>query len=287
VTEPSGTSAGRAVIRLPGRFGARAREVLTGAVTPATPRDAATVMLLRPAAGGMQVYMLRRTSSMAFAPGASVFPGGSVDPRDAEPDIGWAGPGPDVWADALDVPEELARALVCAAVRETFEECGVLLAGPGSSRVIAGTSGEDWQSDRAALQAGKLSLARLLRRRDLLLRADLLRPWSRWVTPETEKRRYDTRFFAAALPPGQRALDLSGEADEADWTDPAAALAAAGRREIMLMPPTAVTLAELRTCGNVGAALAARRSMTPLMPEITVTDDGVWLRMPAGQEYPL
>lgn len=287
-------SAGRAVIRLPSRYGAHASEVLSGAVPPVTPRDAATVMLLRPAAGGMQVYLLRRTSSMVFAPGAYVFPGGSVDPRDAEPDVSWAGPGPDVWARVLDVPEELARALVCAAVRETFEESGVLLAGPGHSSVVGDTSGEDWEADCGALLAGSLSLARMLRRRDLVLRADLLRPWSRWITPETEKRRYDTRFFAAALPAGQRALDLgggaggpAGEADKAAWTDPAAALAAAGRREIVLMPPTAVTLAELRECGQVGAALASHRSMTPLMPEISVTDDGVWLRLPAGQEYPL
>lgn len=303
-------SAGRAVIRLPSRYGAHAREVLSGAVPPVTPRDAATVMLLRPAAPGMQVYMLRRTSSMAFAPGAYVFPGGSVDPRDAEPDVSWAGPGPDVWARVLDVPEELARALVCAAVRETFEESGVLLAGPGRSSVVGDTSGQDWEADRSALLAGSLSLARMLRRRDLVLRADLLRPWSRWITPETEKRRYDTRFFAAVSPAGQRTLDLggdgdglgsdasgpggqggaggsAGEADKAAWTDPATALAAAGRREIVLMPPTAVSLAELRECGQVEAALASRRSMTPLMPEISVTDDGVWLRLPAGQEYPL
>jgi 8-oxo-dGTP pyrophosphatase MutT (NUDIX family) len=283
-----------ALIRLPSRFGAHAREVLSGAVAPVSPRDAATVMLLRPVAGGMQVYMLRRTSSMSFAPGAYVFPGGSVDPRDAEPDIVWAGPGPDVWARVLEVTEDLARALVCAAVRETFEESGVLLAGAGSNRVISDTSGEDWQADRAALLAGTLSLARLLRRRDLVLRADLLRPWSRWITPETEKRRYDTRFFAAALPPGQRTLDFhgaahagAGEADEAAWIDPAAALAAAGRQEIMLMPPTAVTLAELRDCGQVAGALASRRSMTPVMPEISVAEDGVWLKLPAGQDYPL
>jgi 8-oxo-dGTP pyrophosphatase MutT (NUDIX family) len=279
--------AGRAVIRLPSRFGTHARAVLTGAVAPVTPRDAATVMLLRPHAGGLQVYMLRRTASMAFAPGAYVFPGGSVDPRDAEPDISWTGPGPDVWALVLEVPEELARALVCAAVRETFEESGVLLAGPAGSSLVGDTSGEDWHADRAALIAGTLSLARMLRRRDLVLRADLLRPWSRWITPETEKRRYDTRFFAAALPAGQRTLDLGGEADRVAWTDPGAALAAAGRGEIMLMPPTAVTLAELRECGRVEGALASRRSMTPLMPEISVTDDGVWLTLPAGQEYPL
>jgi 8-oxo-dGTP pyrophosphatase MutT (NUDIX family) len=306
-------SPGQAAIRLPGWMAERARGVLSGAIPPVTPRDAATVMLLRPAAGGLQVYMLRRASSMAFAPGAYVFPGGSVDPSDAEPDISWAGPGPDVWAQVLEVPDELARALVCAAVRETFEESGVLLAGPAPGTLVTDTSGEDWQADRAALLAGSLSLARLLRRRDLVLRADLLCPWSRWITPLTEKRRFDTRFFAAVLPSGQRTLSLgddadglgggpgwdagggpgrdaggpTGEADRAAWVDPATALLAAGCQEIMLLPPTAVTLAELRDCGHVEAALATRRSMRPLMPEVSVTGDAVWLKIPAGLEYPL
>src|SRR5580693_9469824 len=92
-------------------------------------RDAATVMLLRPAPAGLEVYMMRRQASMAFAAGMSVFPGGSVDPRDADEEVAWAGPDAAAWGRVLDVPPEQARALVCAAVRETFEESGVVLAG--------------------------------------------------------------------------------------------------------------------------------------------------------------
>ena len=168
--------------------------------------------------------MLRRQPSMAFAPGAFVFPGGSVDARDAEIEVGWAGPDAQEWGRMIDAPADLARALVCAAVRETFEECGVLLAGPTADTVVADTRGEDWEADRAALLARSVSLAGLLRRRGLVLRSDLLRPWARWITPVTEERRYDTRFFAAALPAGQRARDVSGEADDAAWVEPAAAL---------------------------------------------------------------
>ena len=113
-----------------------------------------------------------------------------------------------------------------------------------------------------------MSLAGLLRRRGLVLRSDLLRPWARWITPVTEERRYDTRFFAAALPAGQRARDVSGEADDAAWVEPGAALAAARRREIFLLPPTAVTLGELGACGHLSAALAARRRITALIPEV-------------------
>jgi 8-oxo-dGTP pyrophosphatase MutT (NUDIX family) len=284
------------MIRLPPHFAARAREVLDGTVPPVTPRDAATVMLLRPVAKGvgeapgLQVYMLRRRSSMAFAAGAYVFPGGSVDTADSDEDIAWAGPDAQEWGERLGAPAPLARALTCAAVRETFEESGVLLAGPaepGAAPVLASTGDEEWEADRQALLAGALTLAGLLRRRALVLRSDLLRPWARWITPVTEERRYDTRFFAAALPSGQHARDVGGEADETAWLEPGAALAAAGRHEIALMPPTAVTLGELRACGDVTAALAVRRRITALIPEVHVAEGAAWLTVPAGLEYPL
>ena len=274
--------------------------MLDGTVPPVTPRDAATVMLLRPAAQGdsggaagaegLQVYMLRRRPSMAFAPGAYVFPGGSVDASDADDQIPWTGPDAAEWGRLLDAPAPLARALVCAAVRETFEESGVLLAGPaepGAEPVLARTGDDGWEADRRALLAGSLTLAELLRRRGLVLRSDLLRPWARWITPVTEERRYDTRFFAAALPAGQRARDVSGEADDAAWVEPAAALSAARRKEIVLLPPTAVTLGELDSCGHLSAALTARRRITALIPEVYVADGAVWLTVPPGTEYPL
>jgi 8-oxo-dGTP pyrophosphatase MutT (NUDIX family) len=294
VTEPP---AGRgAAIRLPPHFAARAREVLGGNVAPVTPRDAATVMLLRRApaghseAGGtaaLQVYMLRRRSSMAFAAGAYVFPGGSADASDDDAGIAWAGPDAAEWGRLLGAPAALARVLVCAAVRETFEESGVLLAGPDAGTVLAAAEDEGWEEDRRQLLAGSLSLAQLLHRRGLVLRSDLLRPWARWITPVTEERRYDTRFFAAALPAGQIARDVSGEADETAWLEPGAALEAAGRGEIALFPPTAVTLGELRACGTVPAALAARRRMTAVIPEVMLAEGAAWLTVPDSVEYPL
>ncbi len=299
MTDQPGLTAGQAAIRLPGHMATRAREVLSGRVPPVTPRNAATVMLLRspggtgPAAAdaaadqpGMQVYMLRRTSSMAFAPGAYVFPGGSVDERDAHGGVGWAGPSAAEWGQALDAPPELARALVCAAVRETFEESGVLLAGSASDTVVTDTSGDDWEADRRALLSGSVSLAELLRRRRLVLRSDLLSPWSRWITPVTEERRYDTRFFAAALPGGQLARHVGEEADKTAWVQPAEALTAASRQQISLLPPTAVTLAELRDCGQVSTVLTAKRPIVPLMPEVVLAGDAAWLTLPAGLEYP-
>jgi 8-oxo-dGTP pyrophosphatase MutT (NUDIX family) len=270
-----------------------AKEVMEGRAEPAVPRDAATVMLVRPAGGagqpaggGFEVYMLKRQSSMKFAPGAYVFPGGSVDPRDAEADLAWTGPDAAEWGRLLGVPPGPARALVCAAVRETFEESGVLLAGPSPDEVVADTTAEDWEADRHALLDRSQSLAGLLTRRGLMLRSDLLRPWSRWITPELERRRYDTRFFAAALPPGQRTRDVGGEAAGVAWVRPADAIAAGQRREIFLMLPTRITLGELDACSTVDGVLGARRQITPMRPEVTLTSEGPKLHL-NGEEQPI
>ena len=283
------SSAARPAIQLPGMLAQRARDVLSGKIPAVTPSDAATVMLLRPVRddAGLEVYMLRRRPTMAFAPGAFVFPGGSVDPRDAEIEVEWAGPDAAAWGRMIDAPADLARALICAAVRETFEESGVLLAGPAADTVVADTRGDGWEADRRALLERSVSLAGLLRRRGLILRSDLLRAWSRWVTPVTEERRYDTRFFAAALPAGQLARDVSGEADRAGWVGPDEALAAARRREIGVLPPTAGTLGELAACGNPPPALTPRRRPTPPIPEVSLAGGAGWLSVPPGLDYPL
>jgi len=244
-------------------------------------------MLVRQEAGDLEVYMLRRTPSMAFAPGAYVFPGGSVDERDASPDVAWAGPDATELGRVLSAPPELARALACAAVRETFEESGVLLAGPSAGTVLSDTCTDDWEEDRLALLARSLSLAELLGRRGLVLRADLLRPWARWITPEIEERRYDTRFFAAMLPAGQRTRAVGGEADKVAWLRPGAALDAARAGEISLLPPTAVTLGELNAFGSVPGVLTARRQLVPWQPEVTLVDGDAWLTLPEGVAYPL
>jgi 8-oxo-dGTP pyrophosphatase MutT (NUDIX family) len=296
-------------IRIGGPPGERVREILAGRQAPARPRDAATVMLLRPvprddlerdaaarvaaappapssADSGLEVYMLRRKSSMRFAPGAFVFPGGSVDARDADEQVAWAGPDPAEWGRIFDAPPELACALVCAAVRETFEESGVLLAGPSADAVVADTTGPDWEADRQSLLDRSLSLAEMLARRGLVLRSDLLRPWSRWITPVIEERRFDARFFAAALPPQQRTRDVGGEAAEVAWMAPGDAIAMGRRKEIVLWPPTAVTLAELAACPDVTAALAPRQ-VRPVLPEASMAEGAVWLTLPAELEYPL
>jgi 8-oxo-dGTP pyrophosphatase MutT (NUDIX family) len=276
-----------ASFRLPESLANKAREFIDGKQEPVTPRDAATVMLLRDSpAGSLEVYMLRRKPSMAFAPGAMVFPGGSVDPRDADEQVAWAGPDAAHWGAVFDAPPELARALVCAAVRETFEESGVLLAGPSAAEVVADTTSDEWETDRQALLDHSVSLAELLARRGLVLRADLLRPWSRWITPVMEPRRFDTRFFAAALPAGQRTRDVGGEASAVAWIQPAEALAAGRRGELALMPPTMVSLTELSAAGALQTVLTGPREVAPIIPELHLREGAVWLTFPGMSGAP-
>ncbi|RCW40238.1 hypothetical protein DFQ14_112119 [Halopolyspora algeriensis] len=240
---------------------------------PAEPRDAATVVLLRDGSAGPEVFLQRRVDGMPFAGGMTVFPGGGVDQRDADTSVSWNGPQPSWWAEQFDCTPKLARALVCAAVRETFEESGVLLAGHSAETVVADTS--PYADARQALVSRELSFARFLSEAGLVLRADLLRPWSNWVTPEVETRRYDTRFFLAAMPRGQRADAVTTEAADAYWRTPQGALEDWKGGHCGLLPPTWMTLTELATCGSVANALETDRAVGKVVPRV-VRREGRW-----------
>ncbi|MFF9364127.1 NUDIX hydrolase [Streptomyces griseoluteus] len=265
----------------------RIRALADGTLTPVVPRRAATVLLLKDTPAGPAVHMLRRRASMAFAGGAYAYPGGGVDPRDDDHHVRWAGPTRAWWAHRLGVDETGAQAIVCAAVRETYEEAGVLLAGTGPDTVVGDTSGDDWEADRLALVAHELSFAEFLDRRGLVLRSDLLGAWTRWITPEFESRRYDTWFFVAALPEGQRTRDLSTEADRTVWTRPAEAAAGYDRGDLLMMPPTIATLRQLLPYGTAAEALAAApdRDLTPVLARARLLDGRVELSWPGHDEF--
>ncbi|TFV64809.1 NUDIX hydrolase [Geodermatophilus sp. DF01-2] len=253
------------------------RRYLDGAVDVVEPRDAATVVLLRDGARGLEVYLLRRRTSMAFGAGMHVFPGGSVDARDRDASIGWVGPDPSVWARQLSCDTDLARALVCAAVRETFEESGILLASHAGGAMVGDTTGDDWEADRLALVDGATSFSEFLARRSLVLRADLLRSWAHWITPEWSSRRFDTRFFVAALPGKQQTRDVGGEADHVTWLPVAEALALHRDGALTVMTATATTLRELSGFATVASVLAAERRIRPIMRRAAVVDGEVRL----------
>ncbi|MEX0169709.1 NUDIX hydrolase [Streptomyces sp. LMG1-1-1.1] len=265
----------------------RIRALAAGELTPVTPRRAATVLLLRDGAEGPEVHMLRRRTSMAFAGGAYAYPGGGVDPRDEQP-VRWAGPSLEVWAGRLGLDDDAqAQAVVCAAVRETFEEAGVLLAGETADTVVGDTTGAEWERDREALVARELSFADFLDRRGLVLRSDLLGAWARWITPEFEQRRYDTWFFVAALPAGQLTRDVSGEADRTVWIRPAEAAAGYDRGELMMMPPTISTLRTLESYGAAAEvpAAAGGQDMAPVLAQARLEGDELVLSWPGHEEF--
>ncbi len=300
-------------VRLPESLRAAAADFASGARTPVEPRDAATVVLLRDPphpsggvdpspvpdrsrdivvagatttsrhpSGGPEVYLLKRHGRMAFAAGMAVFPGGGVDDRDRDalfPDRAWTGPSAQQWAGRLGCDVPTARGLLCAAVRETFEESGVLLAGADPDNVVADTTGADWEADREALVAKEVSLVDVLARHRLVLRTDLLAAWTHWITPEFEPRRYDTRFFVAVLPRGQRTRDVSTESDAVAWTRPADAVAAVAAGRLGMMPPTVRTCEDMARLTRAADALAvaATRVIAPIVPRVVEDDDGLWL----------
>ncbi|MCG5434357.1 NUDIX hydrolase [Mycobacterium sp. MYCO198283] len=238
---------------------------------PLPTRPAATVMLIRSAAGtrkNIEVFLMRRHAAMEFVAGVMVFPGGGVDDRDRDAGVAWAGPEPAWWAERFGVDVDLAGALVCAAARETFEESGVLFAGSPDDPDGIVDDASKYAAERAALADRSLSFGEFLRRENLVLRADLLRPWANWVTPKEERtRRYDTYFFVAALLEGQRADGENTETDQAGWVTPEAALDdfAAGRS--FLLPPTWTQLDSLAG-HTVAEVLAVERHIVPVEPHL-------------------
>ena len=246
---------------------------------PVDARPAATVVLLRPGSAGLEVLLTQRPTTMAFASDAHVFPGGRVDPDDAAP--GLAGRSVRSAADASlalggDLAPPVALAAFLAAIRELFEEAGVLLAETTAS---AATIAEG----RSALLRGETTFPELAEALDLRLRTDLLVPLSRWVTPEPYPRRFDARFFAAALPDGATPTFEGGEVAAHAWLRPTDALAAMAAGRLTLWLPTSTTLQQLEHVASLDE-IRERLAPGPLGEVLTETVDDAIVRivMPAG-----
>jgi 8-oxo-dGTP pyrophosphatase MutT (NUDIX family) len=223
--------------------------------------------------------MMCRVRTMAFAPGAAVFPGGRIDPGDGDAGAAWSGATPDSFAARMRTDAGTARALVTAAVRELFEETGVLLASP---LPVVGL-----EEARAAVEKRDVSLAQFLDEQGCALDSDAVHPWAHWVTPPAERRRYDTWFFIAALPAGGVARSVSSEADEASWIGVSEALRAYAAGDMRLLPPTVVMLRDLEAAGDVAAALAAApfRSLAVVHPQVELLPDGSIRLTANGAEF--
>ena len=241
---------------------------------PVEPKHASTIVVVRDGDEGIEAFLMRRQTSMAFAAGMYVFPGGGMHESDMTFDGRWVGPSTAEWAERLRCDEALARGLVVAAVRETFEETGVLLSTPSA----------DLRATRSDVEAGRVAFAELLRAHGLAVDASGVRPWARWITPEGEPRRYDTRFFVAALPPGATAEDLTSESSAAGWVGVRDAIVQYERGDRPMFPPTIATLRAIDGLPAVADVLdaAAARSIEAVRPLLGVDGAGAYVELPDG-----
>jgi len=215
------------------------------------PRPAATVVLLRPGPGGLELLLTQRPSTMVFAPDLHVFPGGAVDEGDAAPDaVARSVVDPAAAARALggDLTPHQAIGAHVAAIRELWEEAGVALVRPRGLAAQAPAM----RDARSALQAGTATIGEVAGKLDLELRTDLLVPLSRWVTPPFVGRRFDARFFVAELPPATEPSFAPDEVVAYRWASPRAALDAMAAGEIDLWVPTSATLQQLEHARSIG-----------------------------------
>ena len=264
--------------------------------TDRSPRAAATVVLLRDRRHGpYEFFLMRRGRNQTFMGGAFVFPGGALDESDLNRELAACVVGFDA-SDAKrllqenDLPEAVAFGLFMAAIRETFEEAGVLLARGkrrGSFHPPSEETAIRLKSSRLEIHERRLTLAELARREKLLLAPDLLIPYAHWITPEIEGRRFDARFFLALLPEGQIPVHDRMELTESRWLDPAAALAEHAAGRIMLMPPTLKTVEELLCFSDTESlfSTARGRQIGTILPNFFRTEDGFGIRLPTDSEY--
>lgn len=236
---------------------------------PVTPLPSSTVILLREQPDGFDVLMLERHHSVAF-PGVHAFPGGVVDPGDHE-HAGVVLPSDQTWAPAGqgDGPDD-AHPYWVAAVREVFEEVGILIA-TRDGRPLAGPLDDLHHGLRARLHAGE-PFAMLLAEAGLQVAADGLYYLARWITPPTNPRRFDTRFLVARLPEGQDACADGTETVSCRWMTPQAWLETWEADDLRLIPPTIRTLDDLARFDSIDAVLAHARSrqVCVIRPEVDV-----------------
>lgn len=242
---------------------------------------AATILLVRDCDDGVEVLMVKRHHEIEFAAGALVFPGGKASPEDFDPRL-------EEFIDGLTGWSTHLRGLAVAAIREAFEEAGVLLARDGATgmpvdepRLVA------LDRYRRQIEAGEITLREVLRREQLRLLLDELVHFAHWVTPKHMPRRFDTHFFVARAPLGHEGQHCGRESVDSLWISPADAIAR--RKELKLMFPTLLNVMKLARARDVADALAAARAAPPVLVEPWVEEaaDGKRLRIrdDAGYEF--
>jgi 8-oxo-dGTP pyrophosphatase MutT (NUDIX family) len=238
---------------------------------PAETRLSATIMLLRDGREQLEVFMVQRHHQIDFATGALVFPGGKTDEADAAPELLAFCNGPE------DRPSRESTVRI-AAIRETFEECGVLLARPrgGSDLLDPARLAPIAKRYREPLQSGDRTMLDLVREEDLELAFDLLVPFAHWITPEFMPKRFDTHFFLVPAPPDQLAVHDGAESVDSLWTTIPEALDLEKRGERTIIFPTLENMKKLGRSRTVAEALesARRDAIVTVLPRIETEADG-------------
>jgi 8-oxo-dGTP pyrophosphatase MutT (NUDIX family) len=246
-------------------------------------RFASTMLLLRDGASGLEVFMVVRHHQIDFASGALVFPGGSLDPDDRV-----IADNPGLYAGAENL-EAAAVALRVAALRETFEECGILLARPQGSNALVSAAQADAiaQTHRKALAAGETAFSAILAEAGLVLALDLLTPFAHWITPEGLPKRFDTHFFLAIAPPDQVGAHDGHESVDSIWVAPADAVAGSKTGKFTLVFATERNLIKLGRARSAAEAIALAKSgaIVTVLPKLTRHETGRSLRIPIEAGY--
>ena len=250
-------------------------------------RDAATVMLVRDGSSGLEVFMVRRHVDLAFAGGAYVFPGGAVDPADRHADLEPVCEGrTDADASRLLGIEQGGLAFWVAAIRECFEEAGVLLAHADDGSIVRLDEPDvaaRFTGHRHAVDRGDRRLVEVCAEEGLRLAVGEMQYFSHWITPLGMPRRFDTRFFVAAAPEGQEPLHDDGETVANCWIRPAEALDAHERGEFDLIFPTIRSLEAISRFPRAGDLLAAAAAVTDvptLQPRVVEEEGGTRIVLP-------
>jgi 8-oxo-dGTP pyrophosphatase MutT (NUDIX family) len=262
---------------------------------PVIPKDAASVILLRddPSGGSFEVLMVRKHARSEFAGDMHVFPGGAVEESDCGEGMAalCTGIGPD---DALSILGDLpspARALgiFVAGVRETFEEAGILLARETSGELVSckGKRAAHFATLRKALLDGRLSFQEMIAGEGLMLALDRLVHFAHWITPELSPIRFDTHFFLAPAPPGQKASPDSVETTAHLWISPREALDRNERGTFAMLPPTIVNLMALTRFSTVEETMAttAGEDIPVIAPKVSFRDGNMRLILPGDPDY--
>lgn len=241
--------------------------------------------------------MMRRSKGQSFMSGAFVFPGGKLDGGDLDPAIsscvhGLAPPDAKHGLQEPGIPDDFGLGLYMAAVRETFEEAGVLLAyAPGGALVDLQDpiTSQKFLRYRQELHDKSLDMPALSRREGLRYALDLLYPYAHWITPDIESRRFDTRFFIALLPPSQTPVHDMQELSESRWLTPGMALSEQRAGRFLLMPPTLKIIEEMAGFASLPDLIASipGREIRPILPQVSVTPAAITVKLPHDPEYTL